>query len=191
MSNTIPSIDIFTSLQRRGFWFLLWRGIFAVLVGLLLLFSPFASATVFGIIVGAWMIVDGISTIGLSIDMKRTGAPWGWMLTAGIIQLLGGIAVILFPVAFAVISAFFILGFMAISLVSSGIIQLSSPDRYREGWSIAVAIVNILFGVLLGALAIINPVDNVVTLAWLAGLAAIFLGVTLIVVSVKVRNIGK
>ncbi|AWT26725.1 hypothetical protein Csp1_19560 [Corynebacterium provencense] len=179
------------SLQKRGFQFLLWRGILAVLVGILLLISPFGSATAFGIIVGAWMIVDGLSTVGLSVDLKKRDAPWGWVLADGIIQTLFGIFVIIFPVSFAIVSAFFVIGFMAVGMVLSGIAQLSAPVENRSGWSIAVGVVNILFGVILGALALFNPVDNVVSLAWLAGIAAVALGISLIVFAVTVRNLGK
>ncbi len=188
---TTPVAGLLESLQKRGFQFLLWRGILAILVGILLLISPFTSATVFGIIVGAWMMVDGLSTIGLSVDLKKRNAPWGWVLADGIIQTLFGLLVILFPVTFAVVSAFFVLGFMAIGMVLSGVVELAAPVETRSGWTIVVGIVNILFGVLLGALAIINPVDNVVTLSWLAGIATLALGVSLIVFAVKVRNLGK
>lgn len=186
-----PAEGLLKSLQKQGVSFLLWRGILAILVGILLLISPFGSATVFGIIVGAWMMVDGLSTVGLSFQLKKQNSSWGWVLTDGIIQTLFGLLVILFPVAFAVISAFFVLGFMAIGMVLSGVVELAAPVENRSGWTIAVGIINILFGVLLGALAIFNPVDNVVTLSWLAGLAALVLGISLIVFSVKLRNLNK
>ncbi|MGC3906221.1 HdeD family acid-resistance protein [Corynebacterium variabile] len=186
-----PAAGLLASLRKRGVSFLLWRGILAVLVGILLLISPFGSATVFGIIVGAWMMVDGLSTVGLSFRLKQQNTSWGWVLTDGVIQTLFGLLVILFPVTFAIISAFFVLGFMAIGMVLSGIVQLAAPVENRSGWTIAVGIINILFGVLLGALAIFNPVDNVVTLSWLAGIAALALGISLIVFSVKLRNLDK
>lgn len=188
---TSPTTDLLASLQKRGFQFLLWRGILAVVIGILLLVSPFGSATVFGVIVGAWMVVDGLSTVGLSVDLKKRDAPWGWVLADGVIQVIFGLFVILFPVAFAVVSAFFVIGFMAIGMVLSGIAQLSAPVANRTGWSIAVGVVNILFGVILGVLALTNPVDNVVSLSWLAGVAAVVLGVSLIVASVKIRGLGK
>jgi uncharacterized membrane protein HdeD (DUF308 family) len=186
-----PAADLLAALQKRGFQFLLWRGILAVLVGILLLISPFGSATVFGIIVGAWMVVDGLSTVGLSFDLKKQNTSWGWVLTDGIIQTLFGLLVLLFPVTCAIVSAFFVLGFMAIGMVLSGVVELAAPVENRSGWTIAVGIVNILFGVLLGVLAITNPVDNVVTLSWLAGIAALALGISLIVFAVKLRNLDK
>ncbi|AGP30321.1 HdeD family acid-resistance protein [Corynebacterium terpenotabidum] len=186
-----PTNDLLQTLQQRGFRFLLWRGILAVLIGLLLLISPFGSATVFGIIVGVWMVLDGGVAAALSLQLRKQNAPWGWTMTEGIIQILAGIAIILFPVSFAVVSAFFILGFLAIGMVLSGVAQLSAPVQERSGWTIAVGLLDIVLGVVLGVFAITNPVSNVVSLAWMAGVAAMMFGIALIIVSVKVRNLGK
>lgn len=191
MSNTAPAADLLTTLRQRGFRLLLWRGILAVLIGLLLIISPFGSATVFGVIVGAWMIVDGLSTTGLSLDLRRRGAPWGWMLADGVIQVLFGLLVILFPVTFAVVSAFFVIGFLALGMVLSGIVQLAAPAARRSGWTIVVGVINIVFGVILGVLAITNPVDNVVALSWMAGISAVALGISLIIFAVNLRTLRR
>ncbi|WP_414120828.1 HdeD family acid-resistance protein [Corynebacterium nuruki] len=189
--DTFPSSPLFDQLKKNGFQFLLWRGIVAVIAGILFLVWPFGSATVFGIFIGAWLVIDGLVTSGLSFDLRRAGAPWGWTLTDGIIGVIAGVLVILFPASFAVVSAFFILGFMALGLVFQGVLQLSVPAALRSGWSVTAGIINILLGVVLGALAITNPVDNVWSLAWLAGIAALVIGIFLIWLSFKVRNAGK
>lgn len=189
--DTFPSSPLFDQLKKDGFQFLLWRGIVAVIAGILFLVWPFGSATVFGIFIGAWLVIDGLVTSGLSFDLRRAGAPWGWTLTDGIIGIIAGVLVILFPASFAIVSAFFILGFMALGLVFQGVLQLSVPAALRSGWSVTAGIINILLGVVLGALAITNPVDNVWGLAWLAGIAALVIGVFLIWLSFKVRNAGK
>lgn len=189
--NTFSSSPVFRQLQKSGFQFLLWRGIFAVVAGILFLVWPFESATVFGIFIGAWLIVDGLVTSGLAFDLKKADAPWGWTLTDGIIGIIAGILVILFPASFAIVSAFFILGFMALGLVFQGILQLSAPAGLRSGWSVTAGIINIILGIVLGVLAITNPVDNVWSLAWLAGIAALVIGIFLIWLSFKVRNAAK
>jgi uncharacterized membrane protein HdeD (DUF308 family) len=191
MSTTDASSPVFRQLQRNGFQFLLWRGIVAVIAGILFLVWPFGSATVFGIFIGAWLVVDGLVSSGLAVDLKKTGAPWGWTLTDGVIGIIAGILVILFPASFAIVSAFFILGFMALGLVFQGVLQLSVPAALRSGWSVTAGVINIILGVVLGVLAVINPVDNVWSLAWLAGIAALVIGVFLIWLSFKVRNAGR
>ena len=185
------SSGLLTALQKQGFRFLLWRGVLGILVGLLLIVSPFGSATVFGVIVGAWMVVDGLSTAGLSLDLRRQDAPWGWVMADGVIQVLFGVLVLLVPVTFAVVSAFFVLGFLAIGMILSGIVQLTTPAPARTGWSVVVGIVNVVFGIVLGVLAVTDPVDNVVALSWMAGISAIALGVSLTVAAVRIRNLGR
>lgn len=73
-------------------------------------------------------------------------------------------------------------------LVLTGVTQLSLPKDIRSGWSIAVGIINVLFGVLLGFLAIFNPVQNVWTLAWVAGIYMIILGIYALVLAFQVRK---
>jgi uncharacterized membrane protein HdeD (DUF308 family) len=191
MSTTDASSPVFRQLQRNGFQFLLWRGIVAVIAGILFLVWPFGSATVFGIFIGAWLVVDGLVSSGLAVDLKKTGAPWGWTLADGVIGIIAGILVILFPASFAIVSAFFILGFMALGLVFQGVLQLSVPAALRSGWSVTAGVINIILGVVLGVLAVTNPVDNVWSLAWLAGIAALVIGVFLIWLSFKVRNAAR
>ena len=178
-------------IRQHGFQFLLWRGILGILAGIVLIFLPLESALVLSIFIGAWMIVDGFVTVGLAFDLKKVDSPWGWTLTEGILSVLAGIAIILIPGVFAVVSAFFILGFMAIGLVLTGVTQLSLPKDIRSGLSIAVGIINVLFGVLLGFLAIFNPVQNVWTLAWVAGIYMIILGTYALVLAFQVRRSTK
>lgn len=73
----------------------------------------------------------------------------------------------------------------------TGVTQLSLPKDIRSGWSIAVGIINVLFGVLLGFLAIFNPVQNVWTLAWVAGIYMIILGIYALVLAFQVRKSTK
>ncbi|WP_312980795.1 DUF308 domain-containing protein [Corynebacterium sp.] len=180
-----------STLRQRGTQFLLWRGIVGVIMGLLLIFFPFSSAIVMSLFVGAWMIVDGLVASGQAFDLKKAGAPWGWALTEGIVAVVAGIAILLIPGIFAIISSFFIIGFLAIGLVISGVTQLSVPQSLRSGWTVAAGVINVVFGILLGILAILNPVDNVWTLAWVAGVYALILGISAIVVSVRMRRSGQ
>ncbi|WP_420100215.1 HdeD family acid-resistance protein [Corynebacterium sp.] len=185
------STSLRSSLLRRGARFLLWRGIVGVVMGLLLIFFPFSSAIVMSLFVGAWMIVDGLVASGQAVDLKKAGAPWGWTLAEGVISIVAGIAILLLPGIFAVVSSFFIIGFLALGLVVSGVTQLSVPRTLRTGWTVAAGVLNVVFSVLLGVLAVLNPVDNVWTLAWVAGVYALILGISTIVISVRMRRSGQ
>ncbi|WP_291480079.1 DUF308 domain-containing protein [Corynebacterium sp.] len=181
---------VLSALRRRGSRFLLWRGIVGVLSGLLLVLFPFSSAVAMSIVVGAWMVVDGLVASGQAVDLRKAGMPWGRTLAEGIVAVLAGVAVLLLPGVFAVVGSFFIIGFLAVGLVVSGVTQLSVPRELRDGWAIASGVLNVVFGVLLGVLAVLNPVDNVWTLAWVAGVYALVLGVSAIAISLRLRRSG-
>ena len=178
------------TLGKKGFTYLLWRGIFAVLVGIMFLVWPFDSATVFGILVGAWMIVDGLATCGMAFDQRKAGIPWGWKLAEGIISVIAGLLIVIFPASFAVVSSFFILGFLAFGLIFQGIVQMTTPKPLRSGWLIVNGIINVIFGLILGFLAILNPVDSVFSLAWMAGLTITVIGAYMIWFAFKVRKLS-
>ena len=187
-SPTSPASSILDTVRTRGAQFLLWRGILAAVIGVLLIFLPYQSAIVLSIFIGAWMIVDGLVAVGMAFDQHRADLPWGWTLTEGVLLALAGLAVLFLPGVFAVVGAFFILGFMAVGLVITGVVQLGIPKEARSGWTVAGGIVNIVFGVLLGILAVMNPVENVWTLGWVAGVYALVLGITAIIMSVRMRR---
>lgn len=189
---TTPTFGpIFTEIRKRSAQYLLWRGIFGVIIGLLLIFFPFGSAIVLSIFVGAWMIVDGLVAAGEAFDLKKADAPWGWTLTAGIITAIAGVAILFIPGIFALVSAMFILIFMAIGLVFSGISQLNIPKALRSGWTITAGILNIIFGLVLLVLSLTNPADNVWTLAIVAGVFALVMGISSIIFSVRLRRSNK
>lgn len=183
--------DLMSELSRRGSRFFLWQGVAAVAAGLLLLFAPTSSAVVLSIFVGSWMIIDGIIAVGQSVDLKKAGAKWGWPLAEGIVAILSGIAIVLIPGVFAIVSSMFIIFFMAIGLVIRGVIQLSIPKPLRDGWSVTAGVLNVVIGVILGVLATLNPFANVWTLAWIAGAYTLMLGISAIIVSFQLRNRAK
>lgn len=195
MTNAMPTNPtlgpIFSEIRRRGAQYLLWRGIFGVIIGLLLMFFPFGSAIVLSIFVGAWMIVDGLVAAGEAFDLKKADAPWGWTLTAGIVTVIAGVAILFIPGIFALVSSMFILIFMAIGLVFSGFSQLTVPRALRSGWTITGGILNVVFGMALLVLSLTNPADNVWTLAVVAGVFALITGISSIIFSFRLRSAGR
>jgi uncharacterized membrane protein HdeD (DUF308 family) len=177
-----------STMHRQASRFILWRGIIGIVTGLLLILFPFSSAIVMSIVVGAWMVVDGLVASGQAVDLRKAGLPWGWPLTEAIVSVLSGIAVLLLPGIFAVISSFFIIGLLAAGLAVSGITRLNLPQPMRDGWAVASGVLNVLFGVLLGVLAILNPVENVWALAWVAGVYALILGGSSIGITIRMRR---
>jgi len=61
----------------------------ALVVGILILVWPLAAAAGLTIVLGAYLLLDGISLIMLSLDHRRRGdRRWGWLLVSGVVDLL-------------------------------------------------------------------------------------------------------
>lgn len=163
---------------------LLWRGALGVIAGLLLFF-PVDTAVVIGIMVGAWLVVDGLSMCGLGLNQRSHGASCSWTMFCGIATALTGVAVLLFPVGFAVVGALAILWITAIGLIVTGVSRLISRS---SGWAISTGVLNLVFGVIIAVLCLSDPSGSVVALAWVVGLYALLFGVLAIVSGILMRR---
>ena len=69
--------------------------VIALLAGLLILFYPVAGASLLTFFLGLYLVIDGVTLIGLAMDQRRRGASrWGLVLASGVVDIL--LAVLLF-----------------------------------------------------------------------------------------------
>jgi uncharacterized membrane protein HdeD (DUF308 family) len=98
--------------------FLLWAllGVLYIVAGFVTFQNPLLAAVLLTLILGASLVVSGITRIFLAFSMKRE-APWIWVVLSGVITLLLGVLVLLrWPV-----SSVYILGlFLGIDLIMAG-----------------------------------------------------------------------
>ncbi len=72
---------------HRG-WSVL-SAVIALLVGLLILFNPLAGAAGLVLLIGAYLLLDGVTLIGLSMDQRKRGSSrWAFLLGSGVLDLL-------------------------------------------------------------------------------------------------------
>jgi uncharacterized membrane protein HdeD (DUF308 family) len=91
--------------KNRPWWLTLIQGIAALVIGVALLWSPGKSnpAQVWLVLVqllGIYWMVEGIFDI-ISIFIDHT--MWGWKLFIGIISILAGSSIVMYPIAAAVV----------------------------------------------------------------------------------------
>ena len=97
------AIVLFSAISKRGKGesaavFPLIEGAFSVIFGLILVLVPSISLTILAIMVGVWVIIEGILRISTSFDMKNAGINlWGRSLFVGLLFLILGILVIFHP----------------------------------------------------------------------------------------------
>jgi uncharacterized membrane protein HdeD (DUF308 family) len=98
--------------------FLLWAllGVLYIIAGFVTFQNPLLAAVLLTLILGASLVVSGITRIILAFSMKRE-TPWIWVALSGVITLLLGVLILLrWPV-----SSLYILGlFLGIDLIMAG-----------------------------------------------------------------------
>ncbi|PYF03528.1 uncharacterized membrane protein HdeD (DUF308 family) [Rhodopseudomonas faecalis] len=79
----------FWSRQSPGFWWSLLSAVVALIAGVVLLLRPIEGTLTLTIIVGAYFLAEGVVTVMYAIqNREKLTERWGWLLAAGIADLL-------------------------------------------------------------------------------------------------------
>ena len=88
-------IVTFWGRDMPGFWWSLVSAALAVLAGLILIARPMEGLLTLTVVLTAFFIMEGVASIMFALEHKRElSGRWGWVLTAGVFDLL--IAVLIF-----------------------------------------------------------------------------------------------
>jgi len=79
----------FWARQMPGFWWSLISAALAVVAGIILLAQPVQGTLTLTIVVGAYFLAEGVTTIMYALEHRRElSERWSWLLVAGIMDLL-------------------------------------------------------------------------------------------------------
>lgn len=85
----------FWARQMPGFWWSLISAVLAIVVGVILLARPVQGTLTLTIVVGAYFLAEGVTTIMYALEHRRElSQRWGWMLTAGIMDIIVALIII-------------------------------------------------------------------------------------------------
>ena len=112
----------------------IFGAIVSIIVGLFIMFSRLfgllLTNTIITIIIGAWLLVYGVITIVTSIKVhsvaKATpnatfGKRWGWGLTLGILMVVAGLLVLIFPMVSTFTIDILVGVYLGVMLMISGV----------------------------------------------------------------------
>ncbi len=173
-----------TRAMSQYWWAVALRGVLAVVIGLLFLFSPGESALSLVFVFGAFALIDGILAI---ISSFRVGGDSRWpLIIEGVVGIVAGIVAFALP-GLTLLTAIYLIGAWA---VVTGIFEIISAFRVRdeidnEWWLIIGGIASVIFGILIMA----NPIIGLGTIALLIGIYAIIFGVALIFFSFRLKGL--
>lgn len=150
-------------------WGVAARGLFGILVGIIILARPIASVAALALVVALWALIEGVVTIVHSFELRPIVQHWWVLLLTGVVSVLFGIAAVYY---YPGLSLAFVVFWVAWWLITAGLMSgyLGLMERkigLSWGWTAVWAIVALVAGVL----ALMYPG---ITLAWVLGLLAAF-----------------
>ena len=165
---------------------LLFRGIAAVLFGILTLVWPNLSLAVLVLLFGVFAVVGGITTVAAALR-NREEQGWGFLLFEGILGILAGVVALVWPG----IAALAFLYLLAAWAILTGILELVAPLSFpmRGGRAVLMVLAGLL-SIVFGILIAIQPASGLLAVVWLIGIYAIVFGVMYIAVYFESRSLA-
>ena len=173
--------------KQRPWWLTLVGGILAVIVGAVLLWAPAKTKvdvyTLLIAILGVYWLVTGIFDI-IAIFVDHTA--WGWKLFMGIISIVAGAYIVMYPVAAGLALPKIFVLVLGIWGVINGIVLLILAFQ-GGGWGAGI----------LGAIAIILGIALIINwttlgwglaFLWVAAVAALIGGIAMIIQAFRQRS---
>lgn len=150
-------------------WGIAARGLFGILIGIIILSRPIASVAALALIIALWALVEGIVAITYAFELRSIVQHWWALLITGLVSVLFGIAALYY---YPGLSLAFVVLWVAWWLITAGLMSgyLGYAER-RIGLSWGWTLVWAVLAVAAGVLSLIYPG---ITLAWVLGLLAAF-----------------
>jgi uncharacterized membrane protein HdeD (DUF308 family) len=159
-------------------------GVLSVILGLLAIAYPGATIVTISIFFAAWLFVSGI--FYLISSFTRDGDTGSRVLSAilGVLSIIVGWALLRTP--FQSVEVFiFVIG---IFFLIQGVMTFIGAFARKAGrnWGIASGIL----GIIAGIIVLTYPISSAVTLALIAGIWLVILGVMQVIAGIQLRNAG-
>ena len=181
-----------SSLRSHIWWTVLLRGVLTVVFGIVALVAPAAALTGIAVVFGAWVLVDGVSTVALAIRLRRVDKRWPWLLLQGIVSVLAGAATLVFPTVAGILGGLVVLWTIIVYAIMHGAAGLVSAAGAGDGPAkragIGSGVLTLVFGVVFAIVVLLAPDATLLGLAWTVGAWAIVFGAMLVVTAVQLRR---
>jgi len=193
MTGTTPTDNFAkSSLSSAIWWTILLRGVLAIVFGLVALIAPSVALIGIAVVFGAYLLVDGISSAVLALRLRRIDKRWPWLLVQGIVSVLAGIAIFVFPATAGVLGGLVVLWTIIVYSIMHGAAGLVSAAGAGDGQGKTLGIVSgiatLVFGIVFAIVVLLAPDATLLGLAWTIGIYAIVFGVMLIITAVQLRR---
>lgn len=177
MSNAIPAVPV--EAKWTG-WLLFCIGVLSVIAGGIVIGNPGDSLTTIAVIVGIFVVADGV--LELIVSLSRRAEHRGLLATLGVLSVIVGVVLIRHPVS-AVAAVALIIGLWLIAIGLVRFVTAFSVAGHR-GWQIFIGLVDVIAGVVI----VSYPKIGLATLALIVGIGFIVNGLGMAVVGWRLRD---
>lgn len=177
-----------TSLERSdlqdftwGWWLALLIGVVSIVAGVIVILKPSNSLSTLAVILGIFILVDGIVELVASVSGQSQNR--GLLAVLGVLSVIAGVLLIRHPLG-GVKAVALLLG---IWLIAAGVVRFVAAFAAPEHrlFQIGVALVLAIFGIVI----VSSPHIGYATLAVIAGICFICYGIGMLVVGWALRTI--
>ncbi|TWI34452.1 HdeD family acid-resistance protein [Paracoccus sulfuroxidans] len=172
--------------MAENWWVPLLRGIAAILFGLLALIWPGLTVYVLLVAFGVYAIIDGVMAIVIAFRRRSSDDNWWAWLIEGLLSIVIGVMALFWPEA----TALALIIWMAAWAIVAGVFRIVAAIRLRreiEGeWML---VLSGLLSILWGGLMLYLPAAGLLSIAWLIGVFAIAIGLTMVSLAFRLRGI--
>jgi uncharacterized membrane protein HdeD (DUF308 family) len=173
--------------KQRPWWLTLILGISAFIIGAVLLWAPAKTRVetylLLVTMLGIYWLVWGILEI---VSMFMDHSAWGWKLFMGIVSIIAGGYILMYPIASALVLPKIFVLMLGIWGLMEGIILLIMAFR-GGGWAAGIlGVLSIVFGIIL--IANYSVPGMGLTMIWVGAVWALIGGVVLVVQAFRQRR---
>jgi uncharacterized membrane protein HdeD (DUF308 family) len=173
-----------SAVLARNWWLVALRGVFAILFGIVALVAPGATLLTLVIFFSAYMLVDGITEIVAAVRAAERHERWGYLLAAGLLNILVGVLAFLMPGSTLLAFIYLI---AAWALVTGGLMIAAAFRLHLDHgrwWLVLGGVLSVLFAIAL----VISPILSLLVLTYWMGGYAIAFGVFMLILAFRLRS---
>jgi uncharacterized membrane protein HdeD (DUF308 family) len=168
----------------RNWWVVALRGVLAIVFGILTFMRPSLTLQLLVLFFGAYVLMDGIFAL-IAAWRNNSGVNHWWLLLEGIVSIAAGGLTFFWPGVTAIVLLYLIAGWAVVT----GILEILAAVELRktitnEWLLIFGGLLSVFFGVVIA----FYPGTGVLTIIWLIGFYAVFFGVMLLGLALRLRN---
>lgn len=174
----------------KHWWVSLLVGILAIIVGIWVMMTPYASFAALIVLFEVALIVAGILDVIFAASNRKVLYGWGWNLAGGILEILLGLTLIAIPMASVGVIMIYVVGFWILfrSIWSIGAsFDLHQVGIRGWGWLLTLGILMAL----LSFFFLFSPMFGGMFIVVFIGIAMLVYGVFRIFLGFSLRSLYK